>query len=82
MSDLLELYAGRNRVWCDGSTVTVILRESGDSATEVFGSYFAGFAETHQLATNRRTWRIVVTDQAMERALRDCPSPSFLLTGV
>jgi phosphate transport system substrate-binding protein len=70
---LLALYSGADRIWCDGGAVTVLLRETGDSATAIFGQFFSGFADVHSQAVTARTWRVLMTDQAMEQALTDSP---------
>jgi phosphate transport system substrate-binding protein len=72
-AELLELYSGRTRIWADGREVVLFLRESGDSATQVFAERFDGFGSTHAQAAADGTWRLVLTDVEMERALADSP---------
>jgi len=71
--EVVALYGGERYAWPDGTPVVVLLREPGDSGTRIFGKVVEGFSAAHDQAVKSRFWRTELSDQAMQRALLDCP---------
>lgn len=70
---LLELYAGRQGHWADGSPVHVLQREAGDSSHAAAAAAIPGFAEVDDQARADGLWRVLLHDRAMQEALIATP---------
>jgi phosphate transport system substrate-binding protein len=71
--DLVEIYGGTRRRWPDGREIVVLTREPGDSSIEVLEREVPGFREVYAASHRARRWTVLVTDQAMNRALVQTP---------
>jgi phosphate transport system substrate-binding protein len=68
-AQLAALVRGERVTWSNGAAAWVILREAGDSATAVFGQAFPAFRDAQLGALEQGTWRVALSDAAMEQAL-------------
>ncbi|TNE45729.1 MAG: hypothetical protein EP343_26085 [Deltaproteobacteria bacterium] len=66
---LFDLYAGKQRHWPNGQRVVVLQRERGDSSHRAVERAFPRFAEINSQAYKARRWRVLYSDQQMQRAL-------------
>lgn len=71
--ELVAIFAGRTTRWSDGSVVVPLLRERGDSATQVAGAALPGFADAVRAGWERGLWPTFLTDADMGRALASTP---------
>lgn len=70
---LVAVYAGHRGTWSDGSRVTVLQRERGDSSHSSVARIVPGFAETNDEAYRDSRWRVLYHDDAMTDALDSTP---------
>lgn len=70
---LVAVFAGHQGTWSDGSRITVLQRERGDSSHRAVASAIAGFAETNDEAYREGRWRVLYHDDAMTDALDSTP---------
>lgn len=70
---LVAIYAGHQGAWSDGSRITVLQRERGDSSHRAVAKTIAGFAETNAEAYRQGRWRVLYHDDAMTDALDSTP---------
>ena len=73
MPQLVAVFAGHRRVWSDGSRITVLQRERGDSSHRAVAAVVAGFAETNDDGYAEGRWRVLYHDDAMTDALDSTP---------
>ena len=71
--ELVAVYAGHRHTWSDGSRISVLQRERGDSSHRAVGSVVPGFDETNQEAYREARWRVLYHDDAMTDALDSTP---------
>lgn len=71
--ELLDLYAGRQTHWSDGSPVKVLQREAGDSSHLAAHAAIPGFEEVDTAALVDGRWRVLSSDQDMLAALAATP---------
>lgn len=71
--ELVAVYAGHRHTWSDGSRISVLQRERGDSSHRAVGSVVAGFEETNEDAYREDRWRVLYHDDAMTDALDSTP---------
>jgi len=71
--ELVAIYAGHRHTWSDGSPISVLQRERGDSSHRAVGSVVAGFEETNEEAYREARWRVLYHDDAMTDALDSTP---------
>ncbi|OGR94532.1 MAG: hypothetical protein A2902_04245 [Elusimicrobia bacterium RIFCSPLOWO2_01_FULL_64_13] len=60
---VLSILDGRTAKWSDGSPITVLIREEGDSGAEVLTGHFKGMREVLEKAYRSGIWRIEYTDR-------------------
>ncbi len=70
---LVAVFAGHRGTWSDGSRITVLQRERGDSSHRAIADSIAGFAETNDEAYREGRWRVLYHDDAMTDALDSTP---------
>ncbi|MEM6995537.1 MAG: substrate-binding domain-containing protein [Myxococcota bacterium] len=70
---LVAVFAGHHGTWSDGSRITVLQRERGDSSHRAVATAIAGFAETNDEAYREGRWRVLYHDDAMTDALDSTP---------
>ena len=70
---LVAIYAGHRGTWSDGSRITVLQRERGDSSHSAVARVVPGFAETNDDAYRDSRWRVLYHDDAMTDALDSTP---------
>ncbi|GEM_PF-272957 len=70
---LLDLYAGHQTYWADGSPVHVLQREAGDSSHRAAARAVEGFAKIDAEARDQGLWRVLLHDRAMQEALISTP---------
>lgn len=70
---LLQLYAGRRTRWSDGSRVTVLQRERGDSSHRAVERVLPRFRAVNERAHRRGRWRVLYHDRDMQEALLATP---------
>ncbi len=66
---LFDLFAGKQLRWSNGQRVVVLQRERGDSSHRAVERTFPRFAEVNNQAYKARRWRVLYSDQQMQRAL-------------
>lgn len=71
--ELVAIYAGHRHTWSDGSPISVLQRERGDSSHRSVGSVVPGFEETNEEAYREARWRVLYHDDAMTDALDSTP---------
>jgi len=67
--ELVEIFAGRQTRWSDGSMIVPMLREQGDSATGVAALAIEGLEDTIAAARRGDRWPTLLTDPQMGDAL-------------
>lgn len=70
---LVAIYAGHRGTWSDGSRITVLQRERGDSSHRAVSNAIAGFAETNEGAYRDGRWRVLYHDDVMTDSLDSTP---------
>jgi len=70
---LVAVFAGHRGTWSDGSRITVLQRERGDSSHRAVAAAIVGFAETNDDAYRDGRWRVLYHDDAMTDALDSTP---------
>ena len=71
--EVLAMYSGAQARWPDGTAVTVLQREAGDSAHLIAGRAIPGFLAVDELARTEQRWRMLFHDRAMQEALMGTP---------
>ncbi|MCA9583121.1 MAG: substrate-binding domain-containing protein [Myxococcales bacterium] len=66
---LLNVYGGQRGYWNDGSVITVLQREKGDSSHRAVEAEWPEFASVNEDAWKRERLRVIYSDQAMHQAL-------------
>lgn len=70
---LLAIYDGRQTRWDDGSRVTVLQRERGDSSHRAVERILPRFAPINEQAYREGRWRVIYHDHEMQEALLSTP---------
>lgn len=71
--DVLAIYRGTRKTWHDGSPITVLLREVGDSGQEALARALPGFGEVVAEAHRSRRFRVIYREHDMKEALLSTP---------
>jgi phosphate transport system substrate-binding protein len=71
--NLLSIYKGKRTRWSDGSRLTVLQRERGDSSHLAFSRALSGFGPVDENARKARRWKVLYSDGAMQEALMSTP---------
>jgi phosphate transport system substrate-binding protein len=80
--ELLDICSGRKTSWQDGSEIIVLLRDPGDSTTDLMKAAIPGFAEVYDESRRERRWITLYTDQDMNKMIVNTPySIGFSDTG-
>jgi phosphate transport system substrate-binding protein len=69
LEDLIATLDGEPRAWADGTPVTPLLREKGDSGARVVAAAFPALGAAMERARQARRWPVLWTDQEMADAL-------------
>lgn len=72
-SEVIDIFLGRDASWPDGTTIVPLLRESGDSSTQVARRVIPGFAEAVADARVHGRWATLMNDADMGQALSSTP---------
>lgn len=72
-AELVAIFAGHRGTWADGSRITVLQRERGDSSHSTVELAIPGFAEANEAAYRERRWRVLYHDDGMTDALDSTP---------
>jgi len=70
---VVRIFSGQMTTWPDGQAVVPLLREQGDSATEVAVRFFSDLGPAMNHARQRGRWPTLLTDAEMARALEATP---------
>lgn len=73
VSDLVEIYAGRQERWPDGTPIRLVLRPVGDSDSEALKAISPAMREAKSAAEQRKGMLFAVTDQDAADALEKMP---------
>ena len=72
-TELVEVLRGERRRWRDGSALSFIAREAGDSSHRALAEAVPGFAEAERNALRERRFRVVYSDDDLRDALVETP---------
>lgn len=70
---LIDYYLGHRTHWSDGTPVTVLQREEGDSSHGAVGKAIPAFAQADAESREANRWRVLLHDRAMQEALLSTP---------
>jgi phosphate transport system substrate-binding protein len=73
VGDLVEIYAGRQERWPDGTPIRLVLRPVGDSDSEALKAISPAMREAKTAAEQRKGMLFAVTDQEAADALEKMP---------
>lgn len=71
--EIVQIYRGKKTRWRDGREIVVLTREPGDSMTELMERHVPGFKEAYAESWQTRRWKVLYTDQDMNRWLANTP---------
>lgn len=75
----VEIFAGRQPTWPDGSRVVVLQRERGDGGHEVAREAIPGFAAADDAGRRAGLWHVLFSDESIQQTLINAPGSIALM---
>jgi len=77
--EAVEIFAGRQPNWPDGSRVVVLQRERGDGGHEVAREAIVGFAAADDAGRRAGLWHVLFSDESIQQTLINAPGSIALM---